>query len=109
MVNCLILYHHTITSFTKCFILRAMFNSEDFEIHVSGNNTVSIYLWNVERAEVWQAAMDFESTNIMTGYGYGKRKKDAEKAATKVLFKRIAEEEKGFHVKEETETYKLAY
>ncbi|MEN1970201.1 hypothetical protein WMZ97_19290 [Lentibacillus sp. N15] len=93
MVSCLILYHHTITSLTKCFMLRAIFKEEELEIHVQGNNTVVIYLWNVKKAAVWQAALTFEMTNMMTGYGYGERKKDAEKEAQNILFKRMAMEE----------------
>lgn len=85
MVSCLILYHSTITSLTKCKILRAMFKEEEFEIDVIENNTVMIYLWNVEKERIWQAAIDFETTNIVSGYGFGRRKIDARIQAFEVL------------------------
>ncbi len=94
MVSCLILYHQTITSLTKCFMLRVMFTEEELEIHVEGDHTVYIFLWNVDKSAVWQAALMFELTNIMTGYGFGKRKEDAESEARKILYKRIALEYK---------------
>lgn len=93
MVSCLILYHYTITSLSKCFLLRAMFHEEDFEIKVLENHTVVMYLWNVKKTAIWQAALTFETAEIMVGYGFGKGKKDAEKEAMKVLFKRIALDE----------------
>ncbi|GGB57688.1 hypothetical protein GCM10011409_38970 [Lentibacillus populi] len=110
MVSCLILYHHTITSLTKSFMLRAMFHEEDFEIHVSGNNTVTIFLWNVNKEAVWQAALEFEMADIMTGYGFGKQKNDAEKEATKTLYRRISqngESDDGFEVKEKPAAYQI--
>lgn len=71
MVACLILYHNTVSGLTKCKMLRAMFHTEEFEIYVSGSNTVTIYLWNVEKIDIWQVAVDFESTNIVACYGFG--------------------------------------
>lgn len=89
MVSCLILYHTTITSLTKCKILRAMFHTEDFEIVVGAANMVTIYLWNVGKIDIWQAATDFESTNIITCYGFGERMREAHLQAQFLLGKRV--------------------
>ena len=86
MIGCLKLYHDSITSLTKCKILRAMFHEEELEIHV-GHNIVSLYIWNVKKEAIWQAAASFDSTNIMIGYGFGVIKDDAEKAANEALQK----------------------
>lgn len=94
MVSCLILYHATITGLTKCTILRAVFHEEDFEIHVSGNNTVILIAWNVKKEQIWQTVADFESTNIKVGYGFGEIKADAEKEAVKVLKQWLSMDEK---------------
>src|SRR5699024_9386600 len=75
MVSCLILYRSDITSWIKCFLLRAIFMEEDFEIHVIESSTVILFAWNVDKASIWQAAMLFESAGVLTGYGFGKRKK----------------------------------
>ncbi|WP_373895378.1 hypothetical protein [Virgibacillus sp. CBA3643] len=85
MVSCLILYHTTITSLTKCKILRAMFHEEEFEINVIGENTVIIFLWNLDKEKVWQAVVNFETTNMKVGFGFGERKRDAITEARKVL------------------------
>lgn len=87
MVSCLILYHESITSLTKCKMLQVLFHEGDFEIHVIGNNTVILYAWNVKQEVIWQAAANFDSTNIKIGYGFGERKSDAEEEAFTVLNK----------------------
>lgn len=68
---------------------------------------VVIFLWNVPKTAVWQAALDFELTNILTGYGNGKIKKEAENDAWQVLYKRLALEKgnDSFRVEEEQEAY----
>lgn len=91
MVSCLILYHATVSSLTKCKILRAMFHTEDFEIVVGGANTVTVYLWNVQKVNVWQAATDFESTNIISCFGFGKSKEEAHIHAQNLLQLRIGD------------------
>ncbi|UJL47311.1 hypothetical protein KFZ58_05220 [Virgibacillus sp. NKC19-16] len=95
MVSCLILYHSTITSLTKCKILRAMFHEEEFEINVIGENTVIIFLWNLDKEKVWQAVVNFETTNMKIGYGFGDRKNDAIKEAEAVLEEWIFTEKAG--------------
>jgi len=88
MVSCLILFHSTITSSTKSKILRFMFHEDDYEINVIENNTVIIYLWNVNKIKIWQAALHFESTNMFAGYGFGKTKGKALNNASNILEKR---------------------
>lgn len=92
MVSCLILYHPTITISTKCMILRSIFLDEDFEIHVISEQTTIIYVWNVEKSLIWQAALSLETTNIMVGYGFGRFKKDAHHQAWEILLTRIKED-----------------
>lgn len=84
----MILYHTTVSSLTKCKILRAMFHTEDFEIVVEGANTVTIYLWNVEKVDVWQAVADFESTNIIACFGFGKSMEEAHAQSQDLLQRR---------------------
>ncbi len=69
-----------------------MFYEERFEINVSGSNTVTIFVWDVPKEEIWQAAVQFESSNIKVGYGFSETKKTAAKKAWDTLFKRIARE-----------------
>ncbi|WP_382390224.1 hypothetical protein [Lentibacillus juripiscarius] len=73
------------TNLTKIMMLRAMFHEEDFEIEVLGGSTVIIYIWNVERERIWQAALGFETVNVRAGYGFGKYKHDAREAAEGIL------------------------
>src|SRR5699024_3827400 len=88
MVSCLILYRSDITSWIKCFLLRAIFMEEDFEIHVIESSTVILFAWNVDKASIWQAAMLFESAGVLMGYGFGKRKRTAYTAASAIPAKR---------------------
>src|SRR5699024_5032063 len=89
LVHCVILYHHTITNLTKCFLLRAIFHEEVFEIHVRACDKVVIFLWNVPEATIQRAASDFEMAAIITGWGEGKVKKEAENDAWEALAKRM--------------------
>lgn len=68
-----------------------MFHEEEFEIYVGESNTVTIYLWNVEKIQVWQAAADFESTNIIACYGFGGNMLGAHMHAQKLLQLRVEE------------------
>ncbi|GAA0441192.1 hypothetical protein GCM10008983_17830 [Lentibacillus halophilus] len=52
-------------------ILRAMFYEEDFEIEILLENTVIIYVWNIGKKQIWQAALEFETARIRVGYGFG--------------------------------------
>jgi hypothetical protein len=79
------LYHTTITFLTKSRILRAMFHSENFEIEVLDKNTMIIFLWNVNKMDVWQAAVLLESTGIQFGYGFGDYKLEARTSAEEML------------------------
>src|SRR5690625_5939988 len=74
MFSCLVLYHSTISSLTKCRILRYTFHKEDFEIEVIGNRTVIIYIRNIHEMKVWQAVMNIEMMDILVGYGFGNQK-----------------------------------
>ncbi|MFD1360723.1 hypothetical protein [Lentibacillus salinarum] len=85
MVSCLILCHKTVTSLTKIMMLRATFHEDDFEIHVVGGNTVIIYLWNVEKTVILQAALVFETALITTGFGFATLKRDALSRAKRML------------------------
>ncbi|WP_449354310.1 hypothetical protein ACUL41_13880 [Virgibacillus natechei] len=62
-----------------------MFHEEEFEINVIGENTVIIFLWNLDKEKVWQAVVNFETTNMKVGFGFGERKRDAITEARKVL------------------------
>lgn len=95
MVSCLILYHSTITSLTKCKILRAMFHEEEFEINVIEDHTVIIFIWNLDKEKIWQAVVNFETTNMKLGYDFGERKKDAITEARNVLDEWISAEKVG--------------
>lgn len=109
LVNCLIVYHHTITSLTKCFLLRAMFHTEEFEINVRGDNTVIIFLWNVPETTIRQAIVDFEMADVILDRGEGKIKIEAENDAWQVLSERIAHEmgNDTFHIEEEQGVYSV--
>ncbi|WP_164670011.1 hypothetical protein [Virgibacillus doumboii] len=85
MVSCLILYHDSITNLTKIMILRAIFLDKEFEIDIVDAGTTVIYIWNVNKMAIWQAALALETTNIKTGYGFGKRKADAWNDAMRIL------------------------
>lgn len=89
MVSCLILYNKAISSLTKCKILRVMFKDEQFEINVIEKNTVIIYVWNVEKALIWQAALDFEMAGISVGYGFGALKQGVKRKAEERLQLRL--------------------
>ncbi len=85
MVSCMILYHSTITSLTKSRILRSIFHGEEFEIEVLNERTMIIYLWNVKKIDIWQAAALLESTNIQLGFGFGIDKSEASLNADDML------------------------
>lgn len=85
MISCLILGHPTITNLTKCKLLRFIFHEDEYEIQVIQKNTIVIYLWNVEKVKVWQTVANFESTEVLVGYGFGKRKNEAYDAANTLL------------------------
>jgi hypothetical protein len=85
MVGCLIVYHRSITSLTKSKILRAMFHEREFEIHIEDHHTAILYVWGMEKEEIWQAATNFISSKVLVGYGFGDEKNEAEEAARKIL------------------------
>ncbi|QKY68257.1 hypothetical protein Len3610_00115 [Lentibacillus sp. CBA3610] len=62
-----------------------MFHEEDFEIHVVEAATVIMYLWNVDKESILQAALIFETENINTGFGFGDCKMDALDEARMIL------------------------
>lgn len=74
--------------------MRFIFHANDYEINVINNNTVIIYLWNVKKIEIWQAVVQFESTNMAAGYGFGETKGNALNNASSSLEKRRAFEKK---------------
>lgn len=89
MVGCLILYEPAILSLTKSRMLRSMFYQRKFEIHVLANYTVLIFVWNINRTQVWQAALIMESENIAVGYGVAESEMDAGVQAIKKLQERL--------------------
>ncbi|HEY4601748.1 MAG TPA: hypothetical protein VIG73_10820 [Cerasibacillus sp.] len=91
MIGCLVLYHPTITVLTKSKILRMMFHTFDFSIQVGGKQTVTIFIKDIEKENIWQAAALFGSTNILTGYGFGTSNIEAEKEAWHIILKLIEE------------------
>lgn len=89
MIGCLILYHPSILSLTKCRMLRSMFYKYDIEIHVLEQSTVLIFIWNIELEEIWQATMIIENENIAVGYGFNNHKLKAAEKAKRRLNKRL--------------------
>jgi hypothetical protein len=83
----MILYHSTITSLTKSRVLRAIFYGEEFEIEVLDAQSMIIYVWNVKKIDIWQAAVLLESADIQLGYGFGDYKIEARRNAEHVLEK----------------------
>lgn len=69
-----------------------MFHTKEFEIVVGAANMVTIYLWNVKKIDIWQAAVDLESTNIISCYGFGKNMGEAHIHAQNLLRQRVGEE-----------------
>lgn len=86
MVSCLVLFHPTITSLTKCRILRSIFYKEKFEIEVVADHTVIIFIWNITQMCLWQAALNIEMLDILVGYGIG----DKRECAQKLAFERLS-------------------
>lgn len=89
MISCLVLYHPSVTVLTKSKILRMMFCDFDFSIHVGKMQTVTIFIKDIEIENIWQAAALFGSTNILTGYGFGKSEKEAEIKAWQIILKLV--------------------
>lgn len=85
MVSCLILQHSTITSLTKCKMLRFIFKDYVFEIEVLSKDTAISYIYDVEKHMVWRAFALFETTNMIVGYGFGKDKVEARWLAEDML------------------------
>lgn len=81
MISCLVLFHPTITSLTKCRLLRSIFYTEKFEIEVLHKHTVIIYIRDIEKIHIWQAALNIEMMDIFVGYGFGRRKNQARNSA----------------------------
>jgi hypothetical protein len=72
---------------TKSRILRSVFYGEEFEIEVLDHCTMIIFLWNVKKNDIWQAAALLESTDIKLGYGFGNVKAEAKTNAEAILEK----------------------
>lgn len=81
MISCLVLSHPTITSLTKCRLLRSKFHQERYEIEVEKNHTVIIYLWYMDKMDIWQAAFNIEMMDIRVGYGFGENREAAKQSA----------------------------
>ena len=89
-LGCMILYHPMITSKTKIKLIQAIFPVDTIEILEEENNTVILYAWNIKQEQIWQAVAELVSTDIICGYGFGRRKKEAKKEAVNKLKKWIA-------------------
>ncbi|RFA36029.1 hypothetical protein CAI16_06230 [Virgibacillus dokdonensis] len=90
MICCLKIYHPTVTTLTKCKMLRFMFKDYPLQIEVISKNAVLIYVWNVPKKEVWQAFINFESTNVITGYGFSEEKAEARLIAEAMVIKLLS-------------------
>lgn len=97
MVSCLILYHPYISHLSITKILRAMFLNYPYETQVINHETTLIYVWEVGKIPIWQAAASFESTEIMVGYGFGKNQKEAHHRAWEIILTRIKAEQTLHH------------
>ncbi|GGN53915.1 MULTISPECIES: hypothetical protein [Oceanobacillus] len=82
-LGCMVLYHPLISSYTKSLLLRSVFNNQRIEIEVLDKKTTIIYLEGVEKCQVWQATMDFESSGIQTVYAFEHTKERALEEALK--------------------------
>lgn len=89
MVSCLILYHPDFSHLSITKILRAMFLKCPYETQVINHETTLIYVWEVEKIPIWQAAASFESTEILVGYGFGENQKEAHHHAWEIILTRI--------------------
>lgn len=94
MISCLILYHPTILSMTKVISLRVMFKDYDYEIEVLGHHTVVMQIWQIDKYKIWQAALEFETTNICIGYGFAENTQQAKINAFEHLLDRLATADK---------------
>ncbi|WP_339229132.1 hypothetical protein NSQ77_04690 [Oceanobacillus sp. FSL K6-2867] len=88
-LGCMILYHPTITSQSKIRLIEKLFPQESVEIQVKENNTVILYVSNIKKEQVWQAVSELVTAEIVCGYGFGWRRKDAKREADNLLQKWI--------------------
>ena len=77
VLGCMVLYNTSITSLTKSFVLRSLFQEDDLEIEVKDKGTTVIYLWNVSKERIWQATVMLESANLTTVYHFAESKSEA--------------------------------
>lgn len=67
---CMVLHHSSITSYTKSFLLRSIFQKENIEIEVLDKATTAIFIERADKEKVWQATVDLESIGIQTVYAF---------------------------------------
>ncbi|AIF45187.1 hypothetical protein [Virgibacillus sp. SK37] len=87
MTSCIIIKHEDITSLAICKILRLIFYEEDFEIEIQNKETLHIYLWNVKKIVIWQTVLQFITSQLSVGYGFGSNIYEAFTAAEDSLQK----------------------
>ncbi|WP_060680235.1 hypothetical protein [Virgibacillus halodenitrificans] len=87
MTGCIIIKHEDITSLAICKVLRLIFYEEDFEIEIQDKETLHIYLWNVKKTVIWQTVLQFISSQLSVGYGFGSNIYEAYAAANVSLQK----------------------
>lgn len=53
-------------------IVRAIFYSYTFEIHVESSERIKVIVQGASKEQIWQTALDFEIASQHVGYGFGK-------------------------------------
>lgn len=92
MNSCLVLYHPKILASSINKILRGMFIDGEMDIQAIDNDITLLHFRDVNKTDIWQAALSFETTNIMVGYGFGKTRKEAHIKAWETILTRLKEE-----------------
>lgn len=84
MVACLIIKRSEIPYESIKQILLAEFKWADYEFCEEEDQEI-IYLWNVEKKDIWQIGILLEVSQVMVGYGFGQYKNSARQEAENKL------------------------
>jgi len=92
LIACLVFNESEIPHETIKQIITSEFKWNEYEFCEVENKT-AIYLWNVEKIEIWQMVLLLEVSHVKVGYGFGPYKNYARKKAEHKLMIRCMEEE----------------
>lgn len=81
MISCIIIDNSRTIKLNCKNIFEEIFYEDYFEIIEHANGMITIFIHDAEKIKVWQAVLNLETDQIITGFGFGEEKEVAREEA----------------------------